>query len=129
MIDRVESLATRALGDVFEQLERVGAVGRARCRPVPFSAGEVTPVGRHEVVEILQLAQDALDYARVHVDYLPRQQTGPFPRRVGTRVVVSEDEGPWRGTIVAFLDDDRVRVRADNGDELEVLAQTVEAAE
>ena len=129
MIERVDQLATRALGDVFEQLERVGAAGRGRCRP-PAYVGEVVPIGRYEAVELVQLAQDALNYARVHVDYLKSEPRQARRVSIGDRVVVLEDEGPWRGTIVEVLGDGRLRVRADNGETTEIReAHELEAAE
>lgn len=70
-----EDLAQRALGDVFEQLERIGAVGREKCRGALMyaSSSALTPeqrVKRHEAVKLLRFAENALDYARVHLDYL-----------------------------------------------------------
>jgi hypothetical protein len=69
-----EELAQRALGDVFEQLERVGATGRERCRAgLLYTAAPLTQaqrVRRHEAVKLLRFAENALDYARVHLDYL-----------------------------------------------------------
>lgn len=82
-----EELAQRALGDVFEQLERVGATGRERCRAgLLYTAAPLTQaqrVRRHEAVKLLRFAENALDYARVHLDYLelddPERLDDPSP--------------------------------------------------
>lgn len=68
-----EELAQRALGDVFEQLERIGAMGRQRCHG---SASLYSPIAqenrltRAEAGKLILLAVNALEYARVHVGHL-----------------------------------------------------------
>lgn len=126
-----EELAQRALADVFEQLERVACVGREKCRgPALYTTGALTReqrVKRHEVVSLLRFCENALDYARVHLDYLEceavrtvddaRHSTRQFVR--GDRVMVSrpDDDCTWCGTVVSVVDDDeRVEVRADDGE-------------
>lgn len=69
-----EELAQRALGDVFEQIGRIAAAGREKCRAgslytsMPMSRDQL--VKRHEAVALLRFCENALDYARVHLDYL-----------------------------------------------------------
>jgi len=115
----VKSLAQRALGDVFEQLERVGSAGREKCRPASstyYSAATGYPleqrIKRAEAVELLRCAENALDYARVHLDYLER---GGDSRAVepGDRVLVAdvEHERGWEGVLVDYGGDDTTRVR------------------
>ena len=61
----------RSLGDVFEQLERIGAFGRERCRG--YGYGPISPalrVHRDEAIKLINLADLALSYARVHLTYL-----------------------------------------------------------
>lgn len=93
----VQSLAQRALGDVFEQLERVASTGRAKCRTSALYATSPVPANdqlkRHEAVELIKLAENALDYARIHLDYLarlPELDEGRLPK--GARVRVPADD-------------------------------------
>lgn len=67
----IADVAQRSLGDVFEQLERIGAFGRERCRG--YGYGPISPalrVHRDEAIKLINLADLALSYARVHLTYL-----------------------------------------------------------
>lgn len=115
----IEQLAQRALGSVFEQLERVGQTGREKCCPAAYA---FTTAGvpleqrlkRHEALELLRYAENALDYARVHLDYLPRD---PALERfkAGDRVIVLDEESSWSGTLRARGANGTWEVNADDG--------------
>jgi hypothetical protein len=125
----VKSLAQRALGDVFEQLERVGSAGREKCRPSSTYYSAATPypaehrIKRHEAVELLRCAENALDYARVHLDYLERDEVRVRGGRAslqvepGARVLVADDENAstWAGVLVDLGEGESCRVRDDAG--------------
>jgi hypothetical protein len=67
----IADVAQRSLGDVFEQLERIGAFGRDRCRGLGY--GPITAehrVHHGEAVRLIALADLALSYARVHLTFL-----------------------------------------------------------
>lgn len=91
----MQSLAQRALGDVFEQLERVASAGRAKCRAHAYAAAPVPAsdqIKRHEAVELIKLAENALDYARIHLDYLARLPEAEGRLARGARVRVPADD-------------------------------------
>lgn len=113
----IERLAVRALGDVFEQLERIGAAGRDTCRPL---IGAPPPVTRREAVELIRAAENALDYARVHLDYLPRPPATANDNgeryRPGDRVIVHDGDAQHAATIERLGGTaDDVIVRYDGG--------------
>lgn len=104
-------LAQRALGEVFEQVERVAKAGRSRCvgdnfySSVPFT--DATRINRQEAVDLLRMLADSLDYARVHLDYLKAPAVAA-PRDdgsigVGDPVLVVEGERNWPGKISGFM--------------------------
>ena len=105
-----EELAQRALGDVFEQLERIGASGRERCRTGLYSSVP-TPreqrLKRHEAVKLLRFAENALDYARVHLDYLECEPTRTEEGYAKGDLVVVRRENEaraWVGTVIDASD-------------------------
>lgn len=85
-----EDLAQRALGDVFEQLERIGAMGRQRCHG--SGATLYSPISREnritraEAGKLILLAVNALEYARVHVGHLTSVPPPPPPELNGAEV-------------------------------------------
>lgn len=83
-----EDLAQRALGDVFEQLERIGAMGRARCHGLPSTMyspliAKENRITRAEAGKLILLAVNALEYARVHVGHLEPVERLPSPELNG----------------------------------------------
>jgi hypothetical protein len=113
-------LAQRALGEVFEQLERVAHVGRERCAGgniysiEPFT--DATRITRQEAVDLCRMLGDGLDYARIYLDYLKRAPSTNKPAvppavewnaadslGVGDRVIVADDENSWDGEITGFM--------------------------
>jgi len=120
----VDELAQRALADVFEQLERIGAAGRERCRGrgTYVTSPPSSPVTRTEALGYIRFAENALDYARVHLDYLASALEPDEPAiRVGERVEVMDEAGPWFGTLHALGADGKVYVRREVGGEMEVV--------
>ncbi len=75
--NHMPELAARALGDVFQQLSRIGDRGRDRAYPpfaLPASGPPALPppFTRAEALELLRAAEHAIDYGRMQVDWLPR---------------------------------------------------------
>jgi hypothetical protein len=121
----LQHLAQRAIGDVFEQLERIGSMGRDKCRP---SGSYYTPASalpadqqlkRHEALELIRCAENALDYARLHLDYLAIDAAAPRALRPGDRVIVADEEEctSWLGTVEEEQVCGEVLVKADDGTE------------
>lgn len=113
----VDELAQNALGAVFEQLERVAAMGRERCRTTTYGATPTPPLTRKEAVRLIRYAENALDYARVHLDYLATARDKDLPMRPGDRVEVIDREAgdAWLGTLHELKADGHVYVRRDDG--------------
>jgi hypothetical protein len=138
-------LAQRAIADVFEQLERVGSAGREKARPYYVSAfplvtegpkiADKPPFTRRDALELIRYAENALDYARVHLDYLPRDPAAddaeaPVTYQRGDRVLVADDEALWSGVVVdavAGASSSLIKIRADNGSVHDVHEQDVRA--
>ena len=77
-VSGVESLAQRAMGSCFEQLERIGSIGREKCLGPRFTSTPPQPgITRREAVELIRFANDALDYGRLHLDYLEARDAAP----------------------------------------------------
>ena len=107
------SLAQHALADVFEQLERIGQCGREKCRPLYRSTGPIDrAISRGDALELLRFAQHTLDYARVHLDHLPG--TAPTVFELDDRVIVTDDDECWSGTIVGRANDGSFVVQPDD---------------
>jgi hypothetical protein len=146
------SLAQRALGDVFEQLERIASTGRDKCKfPLYTPPGIIPPEHRLERAEarkLIEYAERALDYARSHLPYLadgaddePANDVAPYkrtssassaPLTVGTRVGVLEeaaDETPeWYGEIVALTEHEAVVRHLTSGKAYTVGAEYLQSA-
>jgi hypothetical protein len=121
----IADVAQRSLGDVFEQLERIGAFGRERCRG--YGYGPISPalrVHRDEAIKLLELADLALSYARVHLTFL---EPGPALRSavrtaagfaIGDEVSIDFLDGSRerRGTVTDASDAaDELEVQCDDG--------------
>jgi hypothetical protein len=152
-------LAQRALSEVFEQMERVARVGRERCLGGDlYSSAPLTDeqlITRSEAVDTLRMLGDALDYARVHLDYLrnpkryDKRDDTALPYGVGDVVEVQDDSGPWRGEVTGFcpthesvdvmvrdeggevrpVDSRDIRVARPSSDEARAAATAVEESE
>jgi hypothetical protein len=97
-------LAQRALGDVFDHIERAARAGRERCTagtmysPGPFTAEQ--RITRQEAVDVIRMINDSLDYARVHLGHLhapPSNDTTPngLVPGVGDQVLVVDEDRSW----------------------------------
>lgn len=131
-VEPIETLAQRALADVFDQLERIGAEGRERCRPLyafrptdpaPSSTSDaprqvtrtLPPVDRGELLELLRYAAEALKYAELHLSYLPANDNARALRH-GDRVFVTVHEERQPATVVRPEDaENLVLVRWESG--------------
>lgn len=109
MTGAVEELAQRALGDVFEQLERIGTTGRERCRGSTYTVSPPSPLTRAEALALIRVAENALDYARVHLDYLPGAKSAEEPPRpvfkAGDRVRIADETNSWPATFARYGED------------------------
>jgi hypothetical protein len=97
----IADVAQRSLGDVFEQLERIGAFGRERCRG--YGYGPISPalrVHRDEAIKLIELADLALSYARVHLTFLePRPLDGDRTGVVTDAADDLEEQADGRRTV------------------------------
>lgn len=115
-------LAAKALGDTFNALARIGDAGRDRAYPLYALAGNGSPAAssppmtRTEALELIRAAEQALDYARVHVDWLPRGQAGTRIQ-LGDRVTISGDDA--EGAVYTV---ERLRVEGMHADVVELAS-------
>lgn len=70
---QVEQLAQRALGDAFAQLEALASTAREKCVKYRYADAAPDQIVTHtEALELISYCQVVLDYARVHLGYLPK---------------------------------------------------------
>lgn len=122
----IADVAQRSLGDVFEQLARIGSFGRERCRGTGY--GPITDeqrVHHGEALKLIGLADLALSYARVHLTYLEPDAAAVRSAvrtaagfAVGDAVLVDLLDGASeRDAVVtaAYEGDDALEVQLDGG--------------
>jgi hypothetical protein len=81
------ALAQRSLGDIFEQLEAIGASGRTACKGAAYTSSP-EPVNRREIYTLLSLVENLHNYAHKQLEHICTSRFMP-----GDRVIYSTRDG------------------------------------
>jgi hypothetical protein len=120
-MDGIDRLAQKTLGDVFEQLGKVAAIGRTKCRGSEYVEIEnAPPVTRAEMKALLDYVELALPFATTQLSYLRGPRFCLNDRVIVRRSHEQAEAEPDRthneaGSIVGTAPDGRLRVRLDVG--------------